>query len=232
VAGGFWARLLGRREPQDRRFSCTGCGAAVTLQQVTSQGSLCAKCWRDAASRKSTQKLAFKAGLANGSIYWPSGAEFANARNLDGVLTSRRWQLESEVYRDGQTFEQELAKVDAGGEARLILRCENESSVEGSYLVLEVKGAFGACFYLENMDSPIFFAHTRHAASGQIELDEQLWYCCPCCAVSMGSVPSRFHLSREEARAVILAAWNRAPQAADLRWMQVEDIYLYSPGEG
>jgi hypothetical protein len=224
--------MFGRRKPAERTHACTDCGAAISLKQLAGFANRCARCWKDLEQRKSAERIAFEVRMANGSIYWPTEAEFVDARNLDEALQAKRWRLEPEVYRNGETVEQVLATIDAGEERSLILRCEKEEATEASHLVLATKGDFGACFFMDTMDSPIFFAHTSRAASGQVDADDQLFYCCPCCGVGMGNVPSRFHLPREEARGVLLAALSRQPPVAGVRWFEVPDLGEYRPGEG
>jgi hypothetical protein len=111
----------------------------------------------------------------------------------------------------------------------------------GRRLLLAFNREFGVCEYHDQDAGQFFYAYTEQNLKKQVPSGLQLDQSCPCCGVGLLWYPSRFHMRREHAFAVLArileAAGQRVPvrlnrEHPPVRWLEIGDISRTTPGHG
>jgi hypothetical protein len=209
------------------RVPCRECGLMILPTTAERNEGLCAPCAKTPEWLR-REKREFDHRLKSGEWFLPSKAE------RDGANTPSEMRNPAAVWTstasggEGETIHHLLARAREQPEGMETLQCGD------AYLILAFNPEWGVCGFHNFESGEDRYAYTSENLKCQVRADKQLVQPCPCCGISMGHYPSRFHLPRQSAFQVFssIALREELPTNLDVRWLDTGDISRVEPGRG
>lgn len=222
------------------RIKCRKCDNMILPQTATDNDGLCGVCAKSSrmlsmfpeeiCTKVENEKAEYDRRLREGLVFTPSESE------LDGALTPReltdsatRWKLQPEFYAERS----EASPNDAISQAR--------REIKGNvFLVSDADGQLNLGFtarlavleYQNEGDEHLRCAYSLNKnLRSQVSEDDQVVQACPCCGVGLLWYPSRYHMPREFAFAILESAMKRAA-IAEVAWLETDDFSYADCGVG
>jgi hypothetical protein len=197
---------------------------------AVANGGLCAPCAKlSPESRRAIREHRDK--LASGAWFRPSTEELASAQMPAEVVPGAAvWSPEPDFYKDRSpsSVRELLADATARPEGDVYLVCAS-----GARLNLTLNDRYGVCEYWDP-EGGTRYAYTPENLSEQVQAEFHLVQGCPCCGVGLARFPSRFHMPRSVAFALVSAVVLGDPDGLPegLEWLDGGDITFTERGRG
>jgi hypothetical protein len=226
-----------------QRVKCSDCDNMIlpdTAMRYDGSCKPCSQLSQEARRELREHDRLLKAGL----LFVPSEEELATARRFDELEPlNEMWRPAFGEEEEGEEGEAEPESVHQLLEESLT--CEKGlvslSNEGGRRLLLSFNREFGVCEYQDQDGDGSFYAYTQQNLEVQVPPDLHLAQSCSDCDVDVFWYPSRFHMRREHAFAVIArildATGEDVParlsrEHPPVRWLKVGDISRVDGGRG
>jgi hypothetical protein len=187
---------------------------------------LCGVCVK-VSPKLRAEKREYEFRFASGLVFRPSDEELATASVPGDILTSR-WQIQPEYYASENINSATAAIVQSmsASEGSVFLVTEN-----GAQLNLGFTRIYGVCEYRNERSGEFRYAYSKMNLGEQAPEEFHVLQACPCCGERMLWYPSRFHMPREKAFAILEnAVANR--ETPDVIWLAADDFSYTARGRG
>ncbi len=210
------------------RVKCLECDRTILPETAAANAGLCAACARVPPELRQESRE-YRRRLTAGELFVPSDAELRSAKQPPEFGNPcTKWELEPEYYADQEPGSVpeiiERAFGDAEGNVFLV-------SSLGSRLNLSFTVRYGVCEYQNEDAGDYLYACTHENLRRQVEAAHHVVQACPCCGEGTLWYPSRFHMSRDAAFAIIKSLTANVVPSGVL-WLEGGDISHTSRGEG
>ena len=209
------------------RLKCIECDAMILPQTAAKYGGMCAHC-ADMPESLMEERRQYEKALKSGAVFTPSLEERRSARTPAEFAADTVWSLEPEYYADSEyhTAAEVLSKAENETEGNVFLM-----SAAGSRLNLSFTRNYAVCEYQNEQAGEWLYAYSENNLREQVPEDQHVVQACPCCGVGMLWFPSRFHMPRQKAFAIVAAVLSgTAPPAT--QWLGSGDFSYTSKGRG
>lgn len=211
------------------RIKCSECDNMILPETAAANRGLCGQCAKIPEWIRRSRRE-FEDKVASGAWFTPSSNERQAAKQLPELGDATEWEAEPEFYKDRQgtpirDIIQE-ATAQTAGHVFLV-------SSSGARLNLSFNGDYGVCEYQNEESGDYLYAYSPENLREQVPPDQHLDQACACCGVGMGWYPSRFHMPRRTAFAVLSAAALKDSNALDrVVWLPWGDVSYTTRGHG
>lgn len=212
------------------RVKCTECSNMILPQTAAANSGLCAPCAKTPEWLR-REKRQYEAKFASGVVFTPSGEERALARApREASDPNVIWRPEPEFYKgSGVRSVQEVIAQASGLSHGLVFLISDRCG----RLSLSFNGALGVCEYRNDSARENSYAYTPDNLHEQVSVELHLAQACSSCGVETLWYPSRFHMPRQTAFAVVTALAAGDPAlAVPVEWLDCGDISYTSRGQG
>ena len=217
------------------RVKCSECDAMILPRTAAKFDGKCAGCG-SIPEYLLQERRQYRAALDDGSVFLPSAADLESSQSPSDLESDETvWGLEPEYYAESNIETVDAAVIEA--------QQENEGYVfllssTGSRLNFAFGEQYAVCEYV-SQEGPMLYAHTEQNLNEQVPEAQHVEQACSCCGVGMHWYPSRFHMAREPAFA-LLRAWIRMdegsvdedPSVSGVQWLDMGDITYTMQGRG
>jgi hypothetical protein len=213
------------------QVKCVECDNMILPQTAAANGGLCAPCAKMSVEQRIARRE-HESKLASGAWFTPSAEERLTAKQpAEFSDPAAVWSPEPNIYKaTAIRLGQEAIDV-AEGEPRGYVFLVSD---RGGLLSLAFNDAFGVCQYQNSQSGDNRYAYTPENLADQVSADRQLSRACSCCGVEMDWYPSRFHMPRQIAFAILaaVALGRSSSEEAAVEWLTCGDISDTEHGRG
>ncbi|MEJ2124976.1 MAG: hypothetical protein P8Y47_09285 [Alphaproteobacteria bacterium] len=211
----------------DERVKCIECDAMILPRTANDNDGLCAQCVKIPASLRAEQRE-FERQVTSGEVFTPSDYELSSATiPLFFLQPTTFWKLGPDFSNTGiNSCEQAISEAENKSSGDIFL-----TAGEDIWLTLTFNVKYGVCYYENDPVSDFRYARSLSNASEQVSGEFHLAQGCPCCGVCLQWFPSRYHLSRDDAFAVMKSVIDHHPLLS-VDWLVSGDITRTFRGYG
>lgn len=209
-----------------RQVKCIECDNMILPQTAADNAGLCGQCVKLSPELRAARRE-YERRLAEGSVFEPSDQERASAAT-PGALVTTRWQLQPEYYADRGLESPVQAILEARTQSRGFVFLVTD---DGQKLNLGFTERYGVCEYQDQEAADFRYAYCPSNLREQVRSELHVEQACPCCGDGLLWYPSRYHMPRTHAFAIVEYAV--AHQACPgVEWLEVEDFSYTRQGRG
>lgn len=209
------------------RVKCVECENMILPDTAARHGGLCARCAKIPAEQRAAMR-AHEARVASGLVLMPSEEELSSASTPLELLTAQ-WLLQPEYY----------AERNAGTVMNVIEQAK--STLRGNVFLVTASGCqfnlgythdYAVCEFQNPETGEFRYAYSASNLRQQVSHEDHVVQTCPCSGVGLLWYPSRYHMVRATAFAILEHIVNHG-EGPPVRWLAMsEDISFTRPGRG
>ncbi|MGL4461650.1 MAG: hypothetical protein ACRDD1_10645 [Planctomycetia bacterium] len=213
------------------RVKCVECDRMILPETAAANGGLCKPCANIPEDMR-RELREHESKVASGVWFAPSSEERGSAKQpVEFGDPTTTWIPNPEYYKDdaGLSAQEVIDRAAGQPEGDLFL-----VSNRGGLLSLAFNAAFGVCEYQNGETNDHKYAYSPENLAEQVGADRHLGNACRCCGVGVHWYPSRFHMPRRNAFAIVasLASGRSAAEAAAVEWLNCGDLSYTARGKG